>query len=266
MPLYLTAAQVALGAGQSIFSGKNERQADYENYLKRNPQYTGGNSINDYYNKALARYNVNPYSSPLYAMQTQNANRATNQALASLGDRRAGIGSIGKLTGIQDDATLKAGITAEADQARRLSQLGGAANALTQNQKYAYQVNQLNPYLRQLQQKQQAFSGASNVYNAGLSNIFGGLSSGAVMANSNAQLAKKIAAGIGGNNETNGSTIGTTAKVDANNVDLTADPYLGSNDTDPYAVDNGRPQQNTQLSDFYRYLNKRTKFGMGGGN
>jgi hypothetical protein len=261
----LTVGSGLLGVGQALFSGKNKRQADLENYEKQTPMYSGGQSINDYYQKALSRYNVNPYSSPLYAMQMQNAQRATNQGLQAASDRRGGLGMIGKLTGLQDDATLKAAITAENDQSKRLAQLGGAANALTQNQKYTYQNNQLNPYLRQLQLKNQQASGAANVFNAGLSNVFGSLSSGALLANGNAQLAKKLAAGVGSN--VNGATAGTTAKVDSVPTATTTDPYADQQmiDTDPYATDN-----NSSLNAFYRQLNgqlnKRTKFGMGGGN
>jgi hypothetical protein len=170
------------GAIQSIFSGKNRRQKELEKMSSQTPLYNGGSSISKYYNEALNRYSVNPYSSPLYAMQTQNANRATNQALSALGDRRAGIGSIGKLTGIQDDATLRAGIAAENEQSKRFGVLGNAAGMQTQNERYAYQNNQLNPYLRKLQIAQQKAQGASNVFNAGLGNMFGALSSATMLA------------------------------------------------------------------------------------
>jgi len=178
----LIVGQAAGGLGQMLFSGKNKRQRELEN-LNNNgsPKYNGGSSIQNYYAQALQRANANPYATPLYAMQTQNANRATNQALSALGDRRAGIGSIGKLTGIQDDATLRAGIAAENEQARRFGVLGSATQMQGAEDKYRYSTNQLNPYLRQLQLKQQQAQGAAAVSSAGIQNMFGALSSGAML-------------------------------------------------------------------------------------
>lgn len=272
----LIAAQFLGGAGQAIFSNKNKRQRELEDLANNgSPKYSGGQSISKYYNEALNRYNVNPYSSPLYAMQGQNAQRGTTQALSALGDRRAGIGSIGKLTGIQNDAMLKAGISAENEQSKRFGVLGQAANAQTQNEKYTYQNNQLNPYLRRLQIAQQKAAGAAAVSSAGIQNMFGAASSG-VMAGMQSKLlgAKTPAstASLGGDNPTTnalGDLVGKAGGLAMGYAKkaTTADPYADQEmiDTDPYAVNN-----NSSLNAFYRQLNSklngRTKFGMGGGN
>lgn len=170
-------AQGVGGLAQTLFSGKNKRQRELENLTNQTPTYSGGGGITDFYNKALGRYNVNPYSSPLYASQMQNAQRATNMGLNALSDRRSALGGVGRLAAIQDDSALKAGIAAENEQSRRFSQLGSAAGMAGQEDKYRYNTNQLNPYLRKLQNAQQKAGGAGAVQSAGLQNMFGALSS-----------------------------------------------------------------------------------------
>jgi len=169
-------AAQALGGGlQALFSGTRKRQKELEALTNQSPTYGGGGSIRDYYNKALSRYNVNPYTGTLYQTSLQNAQRTTNQGLSALQDRRSALSGIGKLMALQNDANLKAGIAAENEQARRFSQLGSAASANAAEDKYQYQQNQLSPYLRRLQLAQQKAGGAAAVKQAGLTNIFGAL-------------------------------------------------------------------------------------------
>jgi hypothetical protein len=175
---------LAQGAGslaQIFGSGKNKRQRELEAMTNQTPTYSGGGGIMDFYNKALTRYSNNPYSSPLYAMQMQNAQRATNMGLNALNDRRSALAGVGKLSAIQNDATLRAGIAAENDQARRFGQLGQAAGMQGQEEKYRYNTNQLNPYLRKLQLAQQKAAGAAAVSSAGIQNMFGALSNASML-------------------------------------------------------------------------------------
>ena len=187
MPLPLAAIPlIAQGAGslaQIFGSGRRKRQRELEALSNQTPMYSGGNGIMDFYNKALARYSNNPYTSPLYSMALQNAQRATNQGLSALQDRRSALSGIGRLTAIQNDANLKAGIAAENEQAARLRQLGSAAQMAGAEDKYRYTTNQLNPYLRKLQLAQQRASGAANVFNAGLSNMFGAATNASMLLN-----------------------------------------------------------------------------------
>jgi len=180
MPLPLAAipliAQGIGGLAQTLFSGKNKRQRELENLTNQTPTYSGGGGSTDFYQKALGRYNVNPYSSPLYASQMQNAQRSTNMGLNALNDRRSALGGVGRLAAIQDDASLRAGIAAENEQSRRFGQLGSAAGMAGQEEKYRYNTNQLNPYLRKLQLANQKAAGAGAVQSAGLQNMFGSLS------------------------------------------------------------------------------------------
>ena len=258
----LIAAQFLGGAGQAIFSGKNKRQRELEALSGQTPKYNGGSSIQNYYAQALQRANANPYATPLYAMQTQNAQRGTNQALSALGDRRAGIGSIGKLTGIQDDAMLRAGVAAENEQSQRFGVLGHATQMQGAEDKYRYTTNQLNPYLRQLQLKQQQAAGAAAVFNAGMGNIFNAASSAATMGMQNKMLDKTIAANSALGKATQAATIAApqAATVQAPQTQR----LIGEAQQVP--IDNRDDYEDPSLVNFGRMYNKRTKFGMGGGN
>lgn len=196
MPIPLAAIPIAtqfLGGGlQAIFSNKRKSQRQLENLVNSGtPMYSGGGGIMDFYNKALSRYSGNPYSSTLYNTSLQNAQRATNMGLNALNDRRSALAGVGKLTAIQNDANLRAGIAAEADQARRLSQLGSAAQMAGAEEKYRYNTNQLNPYLRKLQLAQQKAGGAANVFNAGLSNMFGAATNASMLLSGTPSTTKK---------------------------------------------------------------------------
>lgn len=179
------AAQLLGGGLQSIFGGAKKRREikNLENLTNQSPSYTGGGSIRDYYNKALQRYDVNPYTSTEYQMAQQNAQRTTNQGLSALQDRKSIFGNLGKLMALQNDANLKAGIVAEQEGSRKFSQLGSAAQANAAEDKYRYQMNQLNPYLRRLSLQQQKAAGAAATEQAGLQNVFGGLSSLSTLLN-----------------------------------------------------------------------------------
>lgn len=181
LPLIPIAAQFLGGGLQSLFSGSGAANAALEKLTKESPTYTGGNSISDFYNKALQRYNVNPYTGALYQKTMQNAQRVTNQGLSALQDRRSALGSIGKLLALQNDASLNASVAAENQQQRQLQQLGTASQSKANEEKYQYQQNELNPYLRRLSLAQQKAGGAAATQQAGISNIFGALNSAAML-------------------------------------------------------------------------------------
>jgi hypothetical protein len=181
LPLILAGIQAAGGLAQILGSGKNKAQRELQEANKQTPKYGGGTSIKDYYNKALSNYNVNPYASTQYQKSIQDAQRGTNMGLSALADRRAGLAGIGKLVGIQNDNSLKAGIAAEQQQQRNLHTLGSASQMLGAEDKYNYTNNQLNPYLRRLQLLQQKAAGSAAVSSAGIQNMFGGATSAAML-------------------------------------------------------------------------------------
>lgn len=170
-------AQIGGGLLQSIIGGIGQRKAQkrFEGMLNQSPQYKQNESITDYYNKALQRYNVNPYQSDLYKMQEQQANRGLTTGISALQDRRSALSGIGSLIQGRSDSMLRAGSQAEQQQSQNLAQLGNAANAKTSEDAKAFEINKMMPYQAKLNQLAAKASGNAQVTNAGLSNIFGGL-------------------------------------------------------------------------------------------
>jgi hypothetical protein len=164
------------GLGQLLFSGRKKAMREYEAQLNNAPKVGSSTPINKYYNEALNRYNENIYNGTLYNYQKQNAERSFNSGVNAYGDRRGALAGIGKLSAIQDDAMLKAGIAAEQQKNQRFGVLGNATNMKYGDDKYVYNNNVLMPYQRKLQQLQMKFSGANDTQNAGLSNMFQGAS------------------------------------------------------------------------------------------
>lgn len=117
-------AQVLGGVVQSIFSGKRKAEKDLENYAN---SYTPNSSILDYYNKALSRYSSNSYTSQYFQNQTNQIGRNLATGIGAAQDRHSGLASIGSLVQGADDATAKAGATAENLQGQALGQLGQAS-------------------------------------------------------------------------------------------------------------------------------------------
>lgn len=159
-------AQGVLGIGESIINaGKAHRaQRQLETMIDN---YQPNQSIMDYYNKALSRYNSNPYTSSLYNQQKENIARSTAQGIAALGDRRSALAGIPALVQNQNDSMLKAAAAAEGQQGQQLSQLGQATAAKAAEDKYKFEGK-----YNLLSMK----AGAANQgVNAGIQNIFGGL-------------------------------------------------------------------------------------------
>lgn len=178
MPIPLLAGiQAGAGIVQSIIGGISARKNQKKLQNLKTPTYTPNQSIKDYYSKALQRFNVNPYSSAQYRMQSQNADRTTATGINALQNRRSAVGGISRLAGIQNDAMLNAGVAAENEQGRRFGQLGGATQMQSQDDRMAFQYNKIAPYEKEYNLLSQKAGAANQTVNAGLSNIFGGLSS-----------------------------------------------------------------------------------------
>jgi hypothetical protein len=175
LPLLIPAIQAGAGLAQSIFGGGRARKAQRELENMSLPTYTPSKSITDYYSQALSRYNTDPYSSPLYKMQQQNAQRATNQGLAALQDRRSALAGVPALVQAQQDSMLNAAGIAEQRRDQDFARLGQASGMKADEDRQAFNVNQMLPYQHRTNLLSQKAAGGAATMNAGLQNIFGGL-------------------------------------------------------------------------------------------
>lgn len=159
------AAGAALGIGQSIIGGIRANKAQKEMERMAN-SYKPNASIVDYYNKALQRYNVNPYQSATYRNQMQNVNRNVAAGIGAAQDRRGGLAAIGAITQGANDASLRAVAGAEGQQAQALSQLGQATGMKAQEE--------FKPFEMKYNLQAMKASGGNQMQNAGMQNIFNG--------------------------------------------------------------------------------------------
>jgi hypothetical protein len=180
MPLPLAAvpaiAQSVGGLFQTLFSGRKKAQREMEAQLNNSPAYTPNKGISDYYQESLNRYNENPQQSAIYQNAVRNAQRTTAQGIGALQDRRSALAGVGRLAAIQNDAMANATAQAESRRDARFSQLGQATNMKAGEERRAFDINVLTPYQRRLQMAQMKASAANARSDAGMQNMFSGLS------------------------------------------------------------------------------------------
>jgi hypothetical protein len=163
----IAAAQAGVGAIQAVGGLIQAKRAEKKlNKLVDN--YKPNESIMDYYNKALSRYNANPYTSNMFNMQKQAIDRNVASGVNSLQGRRGAVAGINSLVQSANDGYLKAAATAEGQQAQALGQLGQATGMKAQEQ--------FKPFEMKFNLLSQKAGGGNQIMNAGLGNIFGGAS------------------------------------------------------------------------------------------
>lgn len=169
MPAALIPGLVQAGAGlvQSFIGGGKAGRAQRQ-LEKMINNYQPNQSIIDFYNKALSKYNLNPYNSASYRMQQQNSQRNLSTGLNYLGDRRSAVAGVGSLVQGANDAELKAVANAEQMGAQNLAQLGQATGMKAAEDKYKFEAK-----ANLLGMKA---GGGNQIMNAGLSNLYGGIS------------------------------------------------------------------------------------------
>lgn len=165
------------GLAQSIIGGIQAHKAQKALQNLKTPTYTPNQSILNYYNQALQRYNVNPYSTNLYKQQVQQGQRGLATALSSLRERGNPNAGLSSLLQGYNDSLLGAGTQAEQLQNQKFSQLGGATQLKQGEDQQAFNINQMLPYQKQYALLAAKAGGGNQILNAGLSNIFGGINS-----------------------------------------------------------------------------------------
>jgi hypothetical protein len=177
-------AGVGIGAYQAIHGASvaSKGQKALERQANEAPQYNN-RSVNDYYQQALNRYNVDPSNT----LQYQRAQQAVNNNLATginaLHNGRA-AGNLPRLIAASDNQLNNAGVQAEQQRNQRFNELGRASQMKAGDDRYAFNVNKEQPYQRQYSLTAAMASGGNREESAGIQNVFSGANSLAAMSNS----------------------------------------------------------------------------------
>jgi hypothetical protein len=182
----ISAAAISVGVGTASAISANTKQKRSQRRLdelaKNSPLYKSDKSIDDYYQKALSRFNENPYQSQQYQMGGMNARRATAQGIGALQDRRSAIGGISKLEAGQNAAMQNLGAQAEGQKNQRFNQFGNASQMKNAEYQREFDFNKMTPYNRKLQLEQMKGAAAGEQFNAGMQMIGQGLSTAGTVA------------------------------------------------------------------------------------
>ncbi len=189
-------SSLLLGGIQAISGAHKNKQGLKELANTQSPTYNPNSSIMDYYNKALQRYNTNPYQTSQYQTGIQQGARGTAAGINALQDRGSAVGGISRLIALQNNNALQQGNAAEQEQNQRFGQLGSATGMRAADEQKAFDINKLMPYQQKLQIAGLKASGGAQQENAGFQNMFSGLGS-AGMLYSSAQNGGSGSKGIG---------------------------------------------------------------------
>ena len=169
-------AQAGVGLAQTVGGWIQQHRATKQLEKLQSPTYNQNQSILDYYNQALQRYNVSPTESALYKNQQKNIGRGLATGINAYQDRRSGQAGISSMIRNANDASLNSEVAAENQQNQRFGQLGSATGMKAAEDAKAFQYNKLMPYQNKYNLLAQKAAGGNAIANSGMSNIFGGLS------------------------------------------------------------------------------------------
>lgn len=166
-------AQGVAGLAQTIGGLIQSKKATKALERLQSPTYAANKGILDYYNQALARYNVSPTDSAMFKRQTRDIDRGVAGAISGLQDRRSATAGLSSILRASNDARLDANVAAEQQRDQRFGVLGNAAQLKAAEQGREFEINQLQPYERKYNLLAMKAGGGNQIMNAGLSNIFG---------------------------------------------------------------------------------------------
>lgn len=142
IPLITTAFSLLSSASQKKKAKEAEKKAEY--MLGNSPKYKPNQSILNYYDEALNRYNTAPTDTAQYKMDKQNIRQSSVQALSSLNKLRSG--NVANIIQGQNNSLLKAMVNAENRKAQEFSVLGQAAGMKAGQEEKAFKQNELYPF------------------------------------------------------------------------------------------------------------------------
>lgn len=156
-------AKAGGGILQAALSGEKKAQKKLESEIE-GIQFP---SILDYYSEAKRRYGVAPEQSALYKRQMQNIGRLQAGGLRKLQQSGNVLAGVPGILDMGARSSLDAAIAAEEERNRRFGQYGSAAQMKTQAE--------LNKQRQKIELAAAKAQGAAAIKQAGLQNIFGGL-------------------------------------------------------------------------------------------
>lgn len=171
--------QMLGGLGQMIFSGRKKAQRELD--AIQTPTYEGSKPISTYYQTALQRYYTPPSQTAMYKRNMQNVMRNTATGLGALRGRGGALAGVNQLVSGQNNALLNTEAAAEQEQNRRFQQLGGATGMMAQDESRQFDINKMMPFQRKDRLAQMKLGAANARFDAGMQNIYGGLSSMAML-------------------------------------------------------------------------------------
>lgn len=148
MPWLIPLATAAYSVYSSSRSSSKAKKAEnqLEDSLKNTPKYRPNQSILNYYDEALRKYNTNPSDTREYKMASQGIKQGTVQGLKALQDRRSGLAGTPTLIANQNNSLLKAAVNAEQRKEQDLQRVGQAAGMKAGEEGKAFQQNEVYPF------------------------------------------------------------------------------------------------------------------------
>jgi hypothetical protein len=142
IPLITAAASL----GSSAVKARKAKQAEkeLEASLNNTPKYRQNQSILNYYDAALRKYQTSPTDTAEYKRDVRDIKQGTVQGLSSLNKLRSG--NVANIIQGQNNSLLNAAIKAESKKPQEFSVVGQAAGMKTGEDKAAFSQNELYPF------------------------------------------------------------------------------------------------------------------------
>lgn len=167
-----------LMAGYSLYSSERAKskarksENELEESLNNTPQYRPNQSILDYYQTALNKYNVNPTDTREFKATQQGIKQGTVQGLKYAQDRRSGQALIPTLISGQNNSLLKAAVEGERRKAHEFAVLGQATGMRASEEGKAFHQNVVAPFEAKYNLLAMKAAGQNQVANASLQNAY----------------------------------------------------------------------------------------------
>jgi len=142
IPLITTAFSLLSSANSKKKAKQAEKEAQEK--LDSAPKYRQNQSILNYYQTALNRFNTSPTDTAAYKRDKQVIGQGTTQALSSLNKLRSG--DVANIIQGQNNSLLKAAVNAENRKAQEFGVLGQAAGMKAGQDEKAFKQNELYPF------------------------------------------------------------------------------------------------------------------------